>query len=189
MSGNLKPFSQVGAATVAAAVSFCAFFASFFGASSSTAAQVVEHEYVGAERCKSCHAAEYTIWAQSPHARAFDVLSPDEKKDPRCLSCHTAVPADVQTTLQGVQCESCHGAARSYTPDYVMRDAELAGFLGLVAKPDANSCNRCHTDAAPSLTGFDFATKRELIKHWGMAPSSSSTPKTAPTGATAPAHP
>ena len=72
---------------------------------------------------------------------------------------------DMQTTLQGVQCESCHGAARSYTPAYVMRDAELAGLLGLVAKPEASSCNRCHTDSSPSLQGFDFAAKRELIKY------------------------
>ena len=139
---------------------------SALASSSSTAAQVAEHDYVGAERCKSCHEAEYAAWAESPHARAFDVLSTTERKDPRCLSCHTLVPGDLQQSLLGVQCESCHGAARFYTPDYVMRDADLSGLLGLVAKVEAPACNRCHTEASPSLSSFDFASKRELIKHW-----------------------
>lgn len=138
----------------------------FFASSSSTAAQVAEHDYVGAERCKSCHEAEFAAWAATPHARAFEVLSATEKKDPRCLSCHTVVPSDVQQSLQGVQCESCHGAARGYTPEYVMRDSDLSAQLGLVAKVDVTTCNRCHTDAAPSMGAFDFATKKELIRHW-----------------------
>lgn len=131
-----------------------------------SAAQVIEHDYVGAERCKSCHEAEYAAWEKDPHAQAFEVLSPAEKRDPRCLSCHTAVPSDTSAALVGVQCESCHGAGRHYTPDYVMRDAELASALGLIAKVDATSCTRCHNDTVPALQPFDFAAKRPLIKHW-----------------------
>jgi hypothetical protein len=134
--------------------------------SSTAAAQVAEHDYVGAERCKSCHLAEYAAWERSPHAKALAVLSTKEQADPRCLQCHTLVASDTQQALAGVQCESCHGAGRHYTPEFVMRDAELAGLLNLVAKVDATACARCHNDAAPSLRPFDFATSRELIKHW-----------------------
>jgi hypothetical protein len=132
----------------------------------SDAAGVVTHDYVGAQRCKSCHAAEFALWEKSPHARAFDVLDAEAKKSVRCLACHTLVPDDTQLGLTGVQCESCHGAGRHYTPEYVMRDAELSGLLGLVAKVDERACLRCHTDASPALGAFDFKTKRELIRHW-----------------------
>lgn len=132
----------------------------------SDAAGVVPHDYVGAHRCKSCHAAEFAAWEKSPHARAYDVLDTTARKNVRCLSCHTLVAEDTQLGLAGVQCESCHGPGRHYTPDYVMRDKELSTLLNLVAKPDAASCQRCHTDAAPTMSPFDFATKRELIKHW-----------------------
>lgn len=132
----------------------------------SDAAAIVPHDYVGAQRCKSCHAAEFQAWEASPHAKAYDVLDAAAQKSARCLSCHTLVADDTQLGLTGVQCESCHGPGRHYTPDYVMRDAELSRLLNLVAKPDATSCQRCHTDASPSLSPFDFKTKRELIKHW-----------------------
>lgn len=134
--------------------------------SPSDAAGVVAHDYVGSQRCKSCHAAEYAAWEQSPHARAFDVLDDAAKKNPRCLSCHTMVPDDVQLGLTGIGCESCHGAGRNYTPEYVMRDKELSKLLNLVAKVDNTACVRCHTDQAPSLTPFEFAAARERIKHW-----------------------
>jgi hypothetical protein len=146
-----------------AAVAVAAFVAS---AGSSSAAQVAEHDYVGAERCKTCHAAEFAAWEASPHARAMQTLSTAERADPRCQSCHTMVPGDPAVELQGVQCESCHGPGRHYSPEWVMRDADLAKQLNLVAKVDAAACARCHTDNTPALRPFDFGAKRELIRHW-----------------------
>lgn len=133
---------------------------------SSEAAGVVAHDYVGAQRCKTCHVAEFAAWEKSPHARAWDVLDAEAKKNPRCLSCHTMAADDIQLGMTGIQCESCHGPGRHYTPDYVMRDRDLSKLLNLVAKPDQSTCQRCHTETSPALQPFDFATKRELIKHW-----------------------
>jgi len=67
-----------------------------------------EHEYVGSSKCKSCHkkeekGAQYKVWADSAHAKAFETLSSEkalkiaaEKKlalppnqTPECLKCHT----------------------------------------------------------------------------------------------------
>jgi hypothetical protein len=134
--------------------------------SPSDAAGVVAHDYVGAQRCKSCHAAEFAALENGPHARAYDVLDDAAKKNPRCLACHTMVPEDTQLGLTGIQCESCHGAGRNYTPEYVMRDKELSSLLNLVAKPDATSCTRCHTDQAPTMTPFAFSTAKARIQHW-----------------------
>jgi len=91
-------------------------------------------QYVGAEKCKNCHAAAskgdpYGTWSKTKHAKAYATLASDEAKkiakekgiadpqqDKACLQCHvTAFDAPAaqkgkkfDPTL-GVQCESCHG--------------------------------------------------------------------------------
>jgi hypothetical protein len=137
--------------------------------------RVVDHDYVGAERCRACHAEEYAIMARGPHARAYEVLGTKDRADPRCLSCHTLVPDDLSAGLLGVQCESCHGPGRHYSIDYVMRDAELAKLLSL-AKVDDKTCLRCHTESSPSLNPFVVADKLALIKHWTDAPKAPAPP-------------
>lgn len=141
----------------------------FVGLAAAPSGQVQDHDYVGAERCRACHAEEFAAWERSPHARAFTALAPKDQKDPRCLTCHTLVPGDVQPALEGVQCESCHGPGRHYSVDYVMRDADLARALSL-QKVDGATCARCHTDAAPTMSTFSFEAKKVLIKHWKDEP-------------------
>jgi hypothetical protein len=133
------------------------------------AQKVVDHDFIGADRCRSCHAEEFEAWAKTPHARAFEVLSARDRTDPRCLSCHTTVPDDLSANLVGIQCESCHGPGRWYSVDYVMRDEELRATLQL-AKVDATTCTRCHTDTSPALVPFVFSEKLPLIKHWKDRP-------------------
>src|SRR5947209_1730853 len=108
------------------------------GGAAGGAQKVVDHDFIGADRCRSCHAEQYAQWEKTPHARAFDVLSPKDRADPRCLSCHTMVSEDLGAGLTGIQCESCHGAGRNYAVPYVMRDDELKGILGL-QKVDAST--------------------------------------------------
>jgi hypothetical protein len=129
------------------------------------AQKIVDHDFIGADRCRSCHAQAYAVWERSAHARAYDVLSPRDRTDPRCLTCHTLVADDASAGLLGVQCESCHGAGRHYAVDWVMRDEELRSVLGFKAS-DAASCTRCHTDTSPSMLPFDAKAKLEAIRHW-----------------------
>jgi hypothetical protein len=133
--------------------------------------KVIDHDFIGADRCGACHKEELAAWQKSPHARAFEVLSEKDRRDPRCLSCHTLVPDDVSVGLTGIQCESCHGPGRHYAIDYVMRDAELSRLLSLTAVED-KTCLRCHTDSSPSLTPFVVKDKLPLIKHWKDKPAS-----------------
>jgi len=125
--------------------------------------KVVDHDFIGGDRCRSCHADAYAIWEKTPHARAFEVLTGKDRNDPRCLTCHTMVPEDLGAGLTGVQCEACHGPGRNYAVDYVMRDSELRKLLTL-QKPDG--CTRCHTDSSPTLAPFVLEDKLPLIKHW-----------------------
>ncbi|MFQ6675663.1 MAG: multiheme c-type cytochrome [Fidelibacterota bacterium] len=67
-----------------------------------------DFEYVGSQNCKICHSsskrgAQYKVWEESAHARAFDTLKGDKaaeivkemrlevvaEKAPECLVCHT----------------------------------------------------------------------------------------------------
>lgn len=65
-------------------------------------------EYVGTNKCKACHSskkkgAQYKLWKETKHAKAFDLLLTEEAKHiakerglantpdkaPECLECHT----------------------------------------------------------------------------------------------------
>jgi hypothetical protein len=128
---------------------------SFASAPGAHAGGVVEHDYVGAESCRSCHQAQYDAWAKGPHARAMESLSEHERKDARCQQCHTMVPQDPDPALAGIQCETCHGPGK----------AQL-----YFAVPDEKTCARCHTESSPSLTPFVYSEKLERIRHWPVSP-------------------
>jgi len=131
-------------------------------------------DLVGPETCKACHPAAYAAWADSPHARALENLSPARRTDRHCLTCHA--PA-AEAGQAGVACEACHGPGRAYAARYVMRDEELARAVGLVL-PGEKACLACHTDHTPSLRRFDYQQKRALIAHPDRAGAPSATTST-----------
>jgi hypothetical protein len=120
-------------------------------------------DFVGPESCKGCHVEAYNAWKLSKHARAFDSLSPPQREDARCSSCHA--PNRTDQTFTQVTCETCHGAGAHYAAQYVMKDPELARLVGLV-DPSEKGCRTCHDASSPSLTPFDFVEKLKLIDHW-----------------------
>ncbi len=123
-------------------------------------------ELVGPESCATCHKAAYQAWKSSPHARAHLSLTAEQKKQQLCLSCHSRDEQRAgQAQVQGVSCETCHGAGRSYQTDVVMRDPELARLLGL-AEVGEQSCLMCHNANAPSAGKFDFKAALGRIDHW-----------------------
>ncbi|MCH7612407.1 MAG: cytochrome c family protein [Candidatus Marinimicrobia bacterium] len=67
-----------------------------------------QFEYMGTHKCKACHSsakkgAQYKLWKETKHAKAYDLLLTDEAKQiaeakgltntpdkaPECLECHT----------------------------------------------------------------------------------------------------
>ncbi len=128
------------------------------------AAQAFADDFVGADRCGSCHEVEYKQWKRSGHASALARLTRVQADDATCRTCHTMVPASQDAAFSGVQCESCHGAGRFYEPSYVMRDKVLAELNGL-QKVEASVCSPCHTNDAPSVSPFKFEEKLELVRH------------------------
>jgi hypothetical protein len=117
--------------------------------------------YVGAERCRACHASAYAQWAKSPHARAHLSVPETRRNDSKCRVCHSPDPGGLSP---GVQCESCHGAGRSYSHSFVMKDQGLARVLGL-ANPGERRCRTCHSQHG--LRGpWDYEKKKRAILHW-----------------------
>ncbi|NOY89144.1 MAG: hypothetical protein GXO93_07125 [FCB group bacterium] len=139
-----------------------------------TAKKKVEHQYVGAKKCKMCHIAQYKSWSKTPHAQAFDSLSAADQKKPECVKCHITGKLADGTVLKGVQCEACHGPGKDFKSMKIMsrtkwkadpeKQKKLALAAGLIM-PTEKTCVRCHTkEGNPHFKPFDFA-KRKLLVH------------------------
>ena len=83
----------------------------------------VQNGYVSATACRKCHQQEYRQWSTTRHAFAFQTLLKKQRHfDAGCVSCHTTgfgYPTGFQigapdTTLKGVQCETCHGPGKHH---------------------------------------------------------------------------
>lgn len=88
------------------------------------------HQVLGAESCEKCHAAEVSVWKQTPHHQTFQTLhrKPEAqqiaqkmgiesfKEDSTCMKCHYTVKHQLSSleAIAGVSCESCHGAAQGW---------------------------------------------------------------------------
>ena len=144
-------------------------------------------KYVGAYACGSCHQGarmgyQLSLWRLSPHARSYAVLSTPAAsaiarkmgvaEEPplaaACLKCHVtgggpgAAVASTYDLMEGVGCESCHGAGSEYSGEAVMRDHAAAAKAGL--RPvTARTCNACHANAHGKP--FDFRAARAKIAH------------------------
>jgi RecJ-like exonuclease len=116
-----------------------------------------KHEYVGAAKCKMCHIKEYKSWEATKMAKSFSVLKPEEQKDPKCNVCHTTGKLADGTMLEGVQCESCHGAGADYKAKEVMKDMKASMAAGLVM-PNEALCLTCHKkEGNPNYKPFNYA--------------------------------
>ena len=120
-----------------------------------------ERDYVGAERCQSCHTAAAAVWANTSHAHAYDTLERVGKGfDPYCIGCHTVgfkddggfIDKEVTAHLTHVQCENCHGQGRAHVAS---GGKEPLGHSGW---EKAAMCGQCHIQK--HSPGF------ELDRYW-----------------------
>ncbi len=80
--------------------------------------------------CGKCHVGEVNVWKQTPHAQTFESLHRNPqateiarklgqssiKRNDICVDCHytSQAESDLPRVVEGVSCESCHGAARDW---------------------------------------------------------------------------
>jgi hypothetical protein len=131
------------------------------------------HAFVGAEKCKMCHKAQFESWSKTPHAKAFDALKPEEQKKAECTVCHITGATAEKVELNGVQCEACHGAGADYKKPTIMSASKwkadstaqrkLMVEAGLIL-PTEKDCMRCHKkEGNPNYKPFDFAKMQPLV--------------------------
>lgn len=148
------------------------------------ASALIEHDFVGARKCKSCHGKELmgdqnATWGQGLHRGAFETLaSPHSasiareqglpgraQEAPECLVCHVTafgVPSErIWKPLaheDGVQCESCHGPGRDFRKKKIMAKVKKAREKGLWDPAnDHGICLRCHNQASPTFDPLRYA--------------------------------
>jgi hypothetical protein len=149
----------------------------------------IQGEFVGSEKCASCHEESYRIWKRSGHSRAWETLvklDPPRTFDPECISCHVTgwhptrhfpylsgfLSEDRTPHLIDVGCESCHGPGGEHVAAEMGSDLERqrrAAEAMIVTKEQAESsevhtCRNCHDlDNSPD---FDFPTYWPLVEHY-----------------------
>jgi hypothetical protein len=111
--------------------------------------------YVGEKKCKMCHKDQFKSWLETPHAKAWEALKPEEQKDPECAGCHSTGMNKDDSLLVNVGCEACHGPGSDYKKKKTMEDVKLAAAAGLLPITEA-TCVRCHNEKSPTFDGFKY---------------------------------
>ena len=146
----------------------------------------VNGEYVGSQKCESCHEESYKIWKKSKHAKAWETLldlDPPRNFDPECISCHvvgwhptyyfpyeSGFLSEADTPhLVDVGCESCHGPGQAHVRAEMGADKELQAKLQkavVVTKEQSEEgqCQTCHD--LENSPAFDFKTYWPEVEHW-----------------------
>jgi len=129
-------------------------------------------DYVGSQRCGTCHAAELAAWQSGPHARAAASIPAGQSS--ACSSCHTTGDAPTgPITERAVGCEACHGPGAGYSPGDVMRDLPLAKALGLrdlrTRSEWKKLCSTCHRGVRTQLAPTNLDAEWRRIRHLGAS--------------------
>ncbi len=116
--------------------------------------QQQENGYTSAAACQQCHEQEYLQWSATRHAFAYQTLLKKERYfDARCVACHTTgfgYPTgfqigDQNATLEGVQCETCHGPGKQHVGNPKKSNIRSGA--------DTSLCLQCHdTKHSPGFT-------------------------------------
>ncbi len=144
----------------------------------------VKSTFIGIKVCRKCHessaiGAQYSIWAATPHARAFQTLSTKDAvkiaqkngignplNAKKCLKCHaTGGGRNPEIVSEGVGCEACHGPGSRYfdfdnhasfnSRDNAYRKAITLGMYPIIGddsiKARERLCRHCHTNKRPCM--------------------------------------
>ena len=164
--------------------------------------------FTGNAQCKLCHdkeseGAQWSVWSKTAHANAFQTLKGESAVNlakslglslppaeaPECLRCHVTSydtkTKEIQKEIiweDGIQCESCHGAAeghRAYAFALArLKDKEQVTLPVVVVRPGNEDCLKCHNAESPTWdparytlkdgteAGFDFRQAFKKIAHW-----------------------
>jgi hypothetical protein len=117
--------------------------------------------FIGTQKCAACHFEQFTVWKQTKHSKAFDILPAKYKADASCLKCHstgfgepTGFKDATTTSLAGTSCEACHGPGSKHaevTKQFAKKkklaeDEEKIARESIHKIPTTNACVTCHAE-------------------------------------------
>jgi hypothetical protein len=141
-------------------------------------------DYVGDNRCQSCHLEQHASWNETRHAHALENLksAPDSAvakmasalkiklkgpaaENDACVACHVTGfklsggypnPDSLRNAgVARVSCESCHGpGSRHVTAPIAMKKKFINGRVS------ESTCRQCHTAATSPKFAFEDYKKR-----------------------------
>jgi hypothetical protein len=137
--------------------------------------------YVGYGKCRTCHLEQFNSWERSAHATAMESLPRDQRREGRCLVCHSTGFGEAAAqgrVFEQVQCEACHGPGSLYKSPTIMskgeyranpqRQEDLAREAGLSPMGE-QTCRPCHggtlPEGHPVPRPFDYRTALQKIRH------------------------
>jgi len=130
------------------------------------------NSYVGSSTCAKCHTNEYEQWKHTRHSSAMlSLLNLNRHYLPECLTCHTTGygypggfgKVELESTLAGVGCESCHGPGGLHLQQSQRKDWIRAKV------PDA-ICRDCHDEKNDPDFLDNAKQKRKTILHTNVPP-------------------
>lgn len=152
--------------------SFIYLIVGIFFAMVSVCAEKDSSKIIGAEKCGSCHAAEFKIWKATHHFKTFSEMHKRPrakeiakkmgikgsiKRKGMCKQCHYTVQkkGSKDKAISGISCESCHGPAKDWVgvhnnmfmpPKARYKKVDEAGMIRPARIYNvAENCYQCHT--------------------------------------------
>jgi hypothetical protein len=151
-------------------------------------------EFVGTEKCKSCHEESYRVWKKNGHAKAWktlEELDPPRVHDPECIGCHVVgwTPQNYRPYQSGflgqqqtpdltdVGCETCHGPGQTHVDAEMGADFDLQEKIRkaivITIEESQEAVSKAATDMQPCMNchdldnspDFDFQTYWPKIEH------------------------
>ena len=124
--------------------------------------------YLGAAKCKMCHAKQHATWMKMKHSTAITALSAEEQAKPECVKCHVTgfgeasgfVSMEKTPDLANVQCEACHGAGSNHMKAPMADKKKMINGKGR----DCRDCHSPHVDVNRVKGGAMEEKKEEAAK-------------------------
>ena len=166
------------------------------------------HRTIGPGNCSGCHSEQNRWWFGHAHSKSVDPFFDGQTKNLQiarlygvklsamttgravCMDCHGTIVSGKESreVLDGVSCESCHGAAADWLEPHKneagkelgrRRPGHLAALeLGKAdlrqMRKRAETCTGCHYITEPRLlsaghpsgAGFDYVKGMNGVRHW-----------------------
>ncbi|MFH1062978.1 MAG: cytochrome c family protein [Candidatus Omnitrophota bacterium] len=110
--------------------------------------QASQGAYLGAEKCSTCHPAEFQDFQKRKFNKSWKILKMQgEEKNTECLKCHVTgygkggFESEEKTpNLLGKQCEACHGPGGKH----VGNPSDAGARQQLKVSGKKNVCVECH---------------------------------------------